>query len=119
MGVSSNAIYYQPEESLARVAGQPALGRWTLELRDCLAGPSSLPPQLLSWQLSFLLADAVPQPIALFQNQPATNLLGPGQVQWFSVDPPSWLSFVTNQLLSSTIPVNLWYNASTPPTGMN
>jgi subtilisin-like proprotein convertase family protein len=118
-GGSSNAIYYLPEESLDRVAGQRALGRWTLEMRDCRAGAGSPPPRLVSWQLSFLLENEVPMPIPLLQEQPSTNLLGPGQVQWYSVDPPSWLSFVTNSLLSASLPVNVLFNPNAPPTGTN
>jgi subtilisin-like proprotein convertase family protein len=117
--VASNAIYYIPEESLDRLVGQAALGQWTLEIRDSRAGPNSAPPRLVSWQLSFLLENDVPMPVPLVHDQPSTNLLGPGQIQWFSVSPPSWLSFVTNALLSATLPVNVWLNTNTPPTGTN
>jgi len=101
---------------LDRVAGEPAKGRWTLEIRDTRTGPISLPARLVSWQLSFLLENTVPTTISLVDDQPSTNLLGPGQVQWFSVDPPSWLSFVTNSLLFANLPVNVWFNPITPPT---
>jgi subtilisin-like proprotein convertase family protein len=116
---SSGGIFYLPEESLGRVAAESAFGQWTLEIRDDRAGASLPPPRLLSWQLSFLLEDSVPAPIPLLHEQPSTNLLGPGQLQWFSVDTPSWSSFATNSLLSSSLPVDLFYNLNSPPTGTN
>ena len=114
-----NGIFYLPEESLDKFVGESALGAWRLEIEDTRSGATSPPPTLVTWQLAFRFRDIVPTPIALSPEQLLTNMLGPGQVQWFSVDVPTWVSFVTNSLLSSSAPVNLWFNPAVPPTGTN
>jgi hypothetical protein len=58
-------------------------------------------------------------PIQAFPAQPVTNVLDAGQIQWFVVAPPTWVSFATNSLLTSSAPVNLLFNQSTTPTGTN
>jgi hypothetical protein len=35
------------------------------------------------------------------------------------VDVPAWASFATNDLLTATVPVSLWFNQAVPPTGTN
>jgi subtilisin-like proprotein convertase family protein len=115
----SNGIYYLPEESLTKFNGQPALGPWTLEIQDRRAGATNPVPVLQSWTLALLLRNPVPVPLSLAAAMPATNLLGPGQLQWFSVNVPGWGSFATNSLLFASAPVNLFFNANAPPSGTN
>jgi subtilisin-like proprotein convertase family protein len=121
-GVASNGIFFLPEESLAKVAGEPALGQWRLEIEDTRAGPSAgtnPPPALLGWELTFVFADTVPAPIPLTHDQTQTNSVGPGRTQYFSLDVPSWASFATNSLLWASAPVNLLFNQSGPPSATN
>jgi hypothetical protein len=117
--VSSNAIFYLPEETLSPLVGRSAFGLWTLEVMDTRAGAANPPPALASWKLDFVFRNSRPVPLQLTQGQPATNILGAGQLQWFTVQVPAWASFATNTLLSATVSLNLWYNATAPPTGTN
>ncbi|HWX22667.1 MAG TPA: S8 family serine peptidase [Candidatus Binatia bacterium] len=114
-----NGIYYLPEESLAKLAGESALGNWTLELWDNRAGAAVPQPALRSWQLALALRNSSPAPIPLVAGLPVTNTLAPGQVQWCFVDAPPWINFATNSLLNATAPVNLLFNQAAPPTGTN
>jgi hypothetical protein len=119
-GLSSDlGIFYLPEESLDSLIGKSAYGQWRLEMWDIRAGATNPPPRVLSWQLSLLLNNPRPTPISLAAGTPSTNLLGSGQIQWYEIDAPDWVSFVTNSLLSSSAPVNLLFNPSSPPTGTN
>jgi subtilisin-like proprotein convertase family protein len=112
-------IFYLPEESLEKLTGKNARGQWTLELSDSREGATSPVPTLISWQLAFKFQNAIPKPIPLTGGSPSTNWVGPGQVQWFSIDAPAWVSFATNSILSASIPINLLFNQSAPPTGTN
>ena len=121
-GVASNGIFFLPEESLAKVAGEPALGQWGLEIKDTRAGPSAgpnSPPMLLGWELTFVFADTLPTPIPLAHHQAQTNNVGPGRIQYFSLAVPGWANVATNSLLWATAPVNLLFNQSQPPSGTN
>jgi len=122
-GVVSNGIFFLPEESLAKVAGEPAFGEWRLEIEDTRAGPpagtNSPPPKLLGWELTFVFADTAPTPIPLQHHQAQTNSVGPGRIQYFSLAVPAWARFATNSLLWTTAPVNLLFNQSQPPSGAN
>ena len=116
---SSNGIYYLPEQSLGQLAGQSAFGQWTLEVRDSRVGATVPAPKLMGWQLAFTFQDLVPVPVPLVQAVPSTNFIGPGQIQWFSVDVAAWPSFATNSLLFARPRVDLLFNANAPPTGTN
>jgi hypothetical protein len=96
-----------------------AFGPWTLEIWDRGGGGTNPPPKFVEWNLALVLANVVPAPINLSNGTPITSLLGPGQLQWYSVLAPDWVSFVTNNLLSSTAPVNVLFNETSPPTGTN
>ncbi|MGH7973377.1 MAG: hypothetical protein ACREIC_32065, partial [Limisphaerales bacterium] len=115
----SEGIYYLPEESLDKFAGKSGLGGWTLEVRDTRAGGTDPPPTLISWQLSLRFRNSAPAPLPLPAGDATTNILGAGQIQWFAVDAPPWVSFATNSLLGASAPVNLLFNQSSPPTGTN
>ena len=115
----TNGIFYLPEESLNALVGQSAAGPWTLEIADTRAGATNPPPMLLSWELMLRFKSSRPPPLPLEPSAGWTNLLGPGQIQWFSVAAPPWISFASNVLLSASAPVNLLFNPSAPPTGTN
>jgi len=115
----SNGLFYLPEESLDKLAGESAQGPWTLELSDTRAGAVLPAPVLLSWQLGLQLRNSVPVPLILVSGTGSTNLLGPGQMQWFGIDVPEWVSFATNTLLEASAPVEVWFNPAVPPTGTN
>ncbi|HTL54613.1 MAG TPA: S8 family serine peptidase [Candidatus Limnocylindrales bacterium] len=116
---TNSGIFYFPEESLDKFTGQSAFGRWQLQIIDTRAGGTNPPPELLTWQLGFRFLSTTPVPIQLLAGQTVTNLLGASQIQWFSISVPSWVSFVTNWLPSSSAPVDLLFNQNTPPTGTN
>jgi subtilisin-like proprotein convertase family protein len=116
---AANGIFYLPEEPLSRLAGRSAFGQWKLEIWDRRSGATNPLPTLVSWQLALTLAGAQPLPVPLVSVASATNLIGPGQVQWYQVDVPVWVSFVTNALVSASLPVNLLFNQNAPPTGTN
>jgi hypothetical protein len=118
-GSAEAGIFYLPEESLNSLAGKSPAGQWMLEIWDRGAGATNPPPKLLGWQLSMVLASTVPSPVGLASGTPTTNLLGPGQLQWYSVAAPDWVSFATNSLLTASAPVNVFFNQSSPPTGSN
>ena len=116
---ASTGIYYLPEESLDKLAGEPAPGDWTLEIEDRRAGATNPPPSLVSWQLSFLFKDVMPWAHALTPAASQTNTVAPGRIQYYSVNVPPWARFATNQLLAATAPVNLLFNQALLPTGTN
>jgi subtilisin-like proprotein convertase family protein len=118
-GLPSGGIFYSPEESLNQMVGRNAMGQWTLEIWDRGGGGTNPSPKLVSWNLALVLANVVSAPVNLSSGTPVTNLLGPGQLQWYSVLVPDWISFATNTLLSSTAPVNIFFNETVPPTGTN
>ncbi len=115
----NNGIFYLPEESLGQFAGQSAAGPWTLEIADRRADATNSRPMLWEWQLSLRLRESIPMPLPLPPALPATNLIGPGQIQWFAIDAPEWVGWATNRLVSASAPINLLYNQSAPPTGTN
>jgi subtilisin-like proprotein convertase family protein len=118
-GTPSSGIFYLPEESMEKLTGKSAAGPWTLEIWDTRVGATNPVPELLTWQLALVLDTTVPNPVDLASGAAVTNLIGPGQIQWYEVDVPGWVSFVTNSFLNSTSPLNVLFNANTPPTGTN
>jgi subtilisin-like proprotein convertase family protein len=115
----STGIYYLPEESLDKLAGEPALGDWTLEIEDRRAGATEPPPSLVSWQLAFLFKDVMPWAHPLTPAAGQTNTVAPGRIQYYSVNVPPWARFATNQLYAASAPVNLLFNQALLPTGTN
>ena len=107
-------LYYLPEQTLQPLVGQSAQGTWTLEVRDArglYAGTN------VSWQLQFVFETNAPTPISLVNAQPATNTVPPCQMAYYIVDAPNWARYATNVLVSSTVPVQVWFNQNTPPVG--
>jgi subtilisin-like proprotein convertase family protein len=124
-GALANGIFYLPEEGgaepqgLNRFKGLCARGQWQLQILDNRAGATNPIPSLVSWQLAFVLETMTPKPLALSHDSALTNMVGPGQIQSFTVSAPDWASFATNTLLFAGAPVNLWFNQTNPPTGTN
>ncbi|HLP75887.1 MAG TPA: proprotein convertase P-domain-containing protein, partial [Candidatus Paceibacterota bacterium] len=112
---TTNSTVYFPEESLKDLQGENAKGEWKLELWDNRVGATNPAPQLLSWRLRFLFDEPVSSTIRLHHDVPVTNTLAPCQMAYFSVDVPSWAKFITNTLVSSTAPVNVYWNTNTLP----
>jgi len=112
-------LYYQPEQPLDGLVGESAAGVWTLEILDNRAGDTNSLAQLVNWNLQFELQTNTPVPITLSPETPATNTVPSGDIAYFYVPVPAWATSATNMLVSSTYPVNLLYNATTPPTGLN
>lgn len=115
----SNGLFYLPEESLDKLAGKPAAGLWTLEIFDTRATATVSSPVLLSWQLGLRFQKTVPDPVVAVPGVAATNFLMSGQMQWYAVDAPEWVSFASNTLVTATLPVRLWFNQAASPTGTN
>jgi subtilisin-like proprotein convertase family protein len=112
---------YFPEEPLEPLIGGNPEGAWTLEVRDDRVGATNSvpPPELVSWQLQFILATNTVQATPLVHCVPVTGTVGPCQVTSFYVDAPDWVTVVTNELISASGPVNLWYSTNGIPSGSN
>ena len=113
-------LFYLPEQTLASLVGDSAYGNWTLQVWDNRnnAVVTNL-SQLLSWQLQFILASNSPVAGALSPEAPFSATVAQGQTVYFSVAVPSWAKFATNILVSSDLPVNVFFNPTNLPTGAN
>jgi hypothetical protein len=110
-----------PEESLKDLVGDMSGGEWKLELWDNRAGPATNPaPELISWQLRFILENNTPVATQLFNEIPVTNTIPSCSTAYYFVDVPTWADYATNRLLFATAPgVNVWFNPTNFPTGTN
>src|SRR5256884_3626626 len=105
--------YFLPEETLKPLRGESALGTWRLEVWDNRAGAFINPtPELLSWQLRFIVANPNPPAIPLTfvpattnvasvydtNGVPVTNIVAGGQIRYFIVDVPRRATLATNVL---------------------
>jgi subtilisin-like proprotein convertase family protein len=121
---TSTNLFYLPEDpfGLNHFKKMSAQGNWTLEVWDNRVGafPTDPPPMLRSWDLSLLFETPIPQPIDLIDNNPSTNVISSGQVQYFRVAVPTWASYATNALTVISGPgVDVWYNQNGKPlTGL-
>ena len=114
-------IYYLPEQSLNDlIAGDAASGTWTMQVWDRRTGTfvTNL-AQLVSWQLNFILQSNAQVAAALSPQTPTPSTVGPGQTVYYLVNVPAWANWATNILVSSTLPVNLFFNPTNLPTGAN
>ena len=114
-------LYYFPEQSLNdTLKGQSAYGTWTLQILDNRTGAYiTNGNQLVSWQLQFVLqSNNLPQ-IELGSEEATTVSVPPGEIVYITVNVPVWANFATNILVSSTLPVDLLFNQTNPPTGSN
>ncbi len=62
-------------------------------------------------------AYAPPPPLP--PGQPATNVVAPNSINWFTVNVPANADQATNTLVFATAPVNLWFSVNLPPTITN
>jgi subtilisin-like proprotein convertase family protein len=115
----SQDLYYLPEESLDDAYdGENAYGTWTLEIQDDRVGATNPPPQLLSWQLRFTYvttgtnANGIPPGTQ-------TNVIQPGSWAYYPVNVPTNADYATNLLVFATGPLDMWFNSSTNPIGVN
>ena len=113
--------YVFPEESLAAFAGDVAKGIWNLEVWDSRVGGvlTNPPPELTSWQLSFIFENTQPAPIPLEHGVAITNTVAPGQMQVLVVDVPAWATAATNTLLFADFPLLVWFNQTVSPASTN
>ena len=109
------ANYYLPEESLAKLTGEPSQGDWKLELLDNRAGATNPSPNLVSWELSLVLDRINPAAIPLVHAIPNTNTVAPGFIAYYRVDVPVWARFATNTLITASAPVNLLFDQNQEP----
>ena len=117
--VSPTGTYYLPEQPLDRFAGEPAAGRWTLQVTDTRAGATEPAPTLVTWQLALKMENPMPAPIPISSATLVTNTVAPGQVQFFSLAVPAWAGMATNTLAGASGPVSLLFNQNFPPVGTN
>jgi hypothetical protein len=111
----TNSPIYFPEENLSVLEGDRANGVWTLEVWDNRA---QMVGTLESWQLRFIFEDDTVAPISLPAFTPVTNTISCG-MRFFFVDVPTWPSYATNVIVSSTAPLNVWFNQTQLPGGTN
>jgi hypothetical protein len=122
-GAAVLTYYVQPEDpyGLSGLTGKNAEGDWKLEIWDTRAGAfaTNSPATLISWGLNFVFQSQVPLPEDAIHHVTETNSVGPGDFEYFVVKVPSWASFATNILTSTTpsLPLNIWFNQTAPPTG--
>ncbi len=96
-------LRYLPEQSMKKFEGEDAYGVWALEILDTRAGGTNITPQLVNWQLNFVMMPSSPPPVvSLVHGMPYTNTLRGREVQHIRVQVPAWASFATNILLMGT-----------------
>jgi subtilisin-like proprotein convertase family protein len=111
-------LYYLPEQSLSSLAGDVAAGNWTLQVWDNRVGAFvANVNQLVNWQLSLVLVSNAIVSASLPPETPVTTTVPSGQIVYYSVTIPQWAHFATNVLVSSSLPVDLLFNQTQPPTG--
>ncbi len=106
------------EQDLSALTGTSAFGNRTLQVWDHLTGSMlTNASQILSWQLSFVLHSNATFASSLSAQTPTSSTIPAGQTVFFQVNVPSWAHFATNILVSSSLPVNLFFNPTNTPTG--
>jgi len=113
-------LYYFPEQALNSLIGTEAGGNWTLQVWDNRAGAYvTNVNQLVNWQLSFVLESNAVYAAALQPETPTPTTVPSGQTVYYSVTVPAWAHEATNILVSSSVPVDMFYYspANPPATG--
>ncbi|HTV43288.1 MAG TPA: LamG-like jellyroll fold domain-containing protein [Candidatus Sulfotelmatobacter sp.] len=110
-------LYYLPEQSLEELNGQSPNGNWTLEIWDTRNNALATNANLLSWQLQMILQSNTPPPITVGTQEPIDVTILPGEIVTLAVPVPAWAQEATNILVSSTEPLNVFYNPTNAPTG--
>jgi subtilisin-like proprotein convertase family protein len=116
--LNGSDVYYLPEQSLDTFAGLNANGPWQLEIWDNRAG-AGLTNTLVSWQLRFNFATNFSSIGVLTNGLAVTNVIPPGGMEYYLVVVPPNADFATNRLLFATGPLNVWFNQTTLPAGIN
>ncbi len=114
--ITSQSLYYLPEQSLDPLVGTSPYGTWQLEIQDDRVGATNH-TVLDSWQLQFIFAQTNPVPADI--NGGSTNFIPAGGLAWYEVDVPTNADFATNILIFATGPLNMWYSTNVPPTIVN
>lgn len=119
--LKTNAPLYRPEDPLGVLTGENVQGTWTLEVIDSKPGPEvdALPPVLRSWQIHFVLETPSPLPIPLAHGVAHQEEIPPGAARPYQVTVPGWATLATNRLLGASSPLQLWFDASSPPVPTN
>jgi subtilisin-like proprotein convertase family protein len=110
-------LYYQPEQSLDDLKGETANGIWTLEIWNTRNNTLVTNAQILSWQMQMVLITNTLPPVGIAPQEPTALTVPPGQTITLAIEAPSWATVATNILVSSTLPLNVYFNQNTPPTG--
>ena len=123
--------YFHPEEFLSLLEGESAFGTWTLEMWDNRIGQAGGPqPELISWELRFILANTNPPAVPLVFCRPDTNTVSVylegcepleftvtrDEIKYFLVEVPRSASMATN-VVASTNDLVLLFNQDGLPTG--
>jgi subtilisin-like proprotein convertase family protein len=123
--------YFHPEEFLSLYEGESAFGNWTLEMWDNRIGQAGgAQPELISWELRFILANTNPPAVPLVFCRPDTNTVSVylegcepleftvtrDEIKYFMVEVPRSASMATN-VVASTNDLVLLFNQDGLPTG--
>jgi alpha-tubulin suppressor-like RCC1 family protein/subtilisin-like proprotein convertase family protein len=111
-------LYYQPEQSLDDLKGDKANGTWTLEIWNTRNNTLATNAMILSWQMQMVLLTNTLPPVTLGDQQPTTVTVPPGQTISLAINAPIWATVATNTLVTSTLPLNVFFNQTTPMTGV-
>jgi len=123
-----SSIFYQSEEPLNPLRGQPAMGAWRLEIWDNRSGPTPLSSangnpdtgMLFNWSLRMTFADS-PAAIPLTNGIAYTNIVRGDQIKYFVVAVPKEVTQAINSVQSTTAGagVELLYSPFGLPTGQS
>jgi hypothetical protein len=111
-------IFFLPEQSLDDLKGESANGVWQLEIWDSRVGATNPPPELLGWNLAFVFEQPSSNGIVVDPFVTVSNTVPANGFLYLAVDVPLWASVASNYLLSADLPLSVWFNQTTPPTGV-
>jgi subtilisin-like proprotein convertase family protein len=110
-------LYYMPEQSLDDLKGETANGTWTLEIWNTRNNTLATNASILSWQMQMVLITNTLPPVAVGPQEPTAVTVPPGSTISLAIDAPIWATAANNILVSSTLPLNVYFNQTTPMTG--
>ncbi len=110
-------LYYQPEQPLDELKGENAFGQWTLEIWDTRNNALATDVNILSWQLQFIMQTNQLPPVSVGGQEPTAITILPGQTVALAISVPSWALGAQNSLISSTQPLNVFFNQTNQPVG--
>jgi subtilisin family serine protease/subtilisin-like proprotein convertase family protein len=113
---ATNDLFYLPEQPMDSLAGKNAFGTWTLEIQDDRAG-ANLTNWLTSWQLRFIFTTT--NTTILNTNSTFANFIPSGGIAYYLIKVPTSASSATNILRFATGQLNVWFNPTNPPVGIN